>query len=161
MEMISDYDTKVYMPISAQLINQLASNPKASTFMDEHRARRRCEIHPPRTTLTKVQTAIAHWSPLELFKPDPKLLGRQYKVCLTMRSVRDPDERNMVHAMAMVKAAEWNKKFEAVGKLSTYVAFDTVFTKLCMWTDDLPTLQHTLSSLMSAAEHKPQTAQPE
>ena len=41
-----------------------------------------------------------------------------------------------------------NAKYQDVGFCSVYAAIDTVFTRLCFWTDDLKKLEATLSAAM-------------
>lgn len=148
MDHISDYTMKVIMPVSAEFINKVTKNKKSSNFLDAHRAARSSEIHPPRAPLSKIEDALKPWTAIQAYKKHSCLEGRQYKVCLTMRSIRDPAERTAVHNTLAAKLEEWNKKFSSLGHCSAYVAFDTVFTRLCMWTDDIPKLQETLSCAM-------------
>jgi len=154
MDHISDYDRKVMMPISAELINKLTKNPKASSVLSEHYSARRSEIHPPRAQVNNVLKALKPWSAVTAFKGIEELKGRQFKVCLTMRSIRDPEERAETYATTRAKLEEWNKKYSDIGHCTSYIAFDTVFTRLCMWTDNLPALQKSLSSAMTVNEAK-------
>jgi len=152
MQRLSDYKQKVFMPITSQLITKITKDPKADQFMARHREQRKLEIHPPRTDLCNVQKAVAHWSPLELYQHDEDLKGRQYKVCLAMRSIRDADERAANFLETKNRLQEWNSKFREVGVCSAFVAFDTVFTRLCMFTDNLPALQRVLSAALTQAD---------
>jgi len=150
MDQISNYDKKVYMPVTKELINKLTDRADAHDFMAMHRELRKVEIHPPRTTIEKVAEAVAHWSPIELYRPAAELEGRKFKVCMAMRSIRDQENRHQVYAASKVKVTGWNEKFKDIGHCTTYLAFDTIFTRVCMWTDNLDALQSCLSSAISA-----------
>jgi hypothetical protein len=149
MQCISDYSRKVFMPITKTLINKITGDQKAHDFMDQHRTARRSEIHPPRTDLANIQQAVSHWSPIEPYEHAPQTQGRQFKVCLAMKSIRDPAQRAAELAASKPVLADWNAKYKDVGYCTTYVAFDTMFTRLCMYTDDLSALQRALSAALT------------
>jgi hypothetical protein len=69
-----------------------------------------------------------------------------------MRSIRDANERAAAYLETKSKLQEWNSKFKEVGVCSAFVAFDTVFTRLCMFTDNLPALQRVLSAALTQAD---------
>jgi len=148
MTNISNYDQKILMPVSPKLINTLSQNDDAHDFLMRHCAERRFEIHPPPVSTHCILDATKPWTPLGLFEEPCELKGREYKVCLTMTSVRDPAQRLELKEGIDRYLANWNKKYNQIGFCSTYVAFDTVFTKLCFWTDNLDALQRTLTSAL-------------
>ena len=152
MQALSDYSSKVFMPITKQLITKITSNQNAYDFMEKHRKMRMAEIHPPRTELSKVQQAVAHWSPIEAFEHQPQVQGRTFKVCMAMKSVRDPERRVESYLGAKEKVQAFNAKYGEIGHCTTFVAFDTVFLKLCMFTDNLDALQKMLSVALTKSD---------
>ena len=149
MNSMSDQQKKVLMPVTPSLINSLVQNDKAHSFCNEHRIARRDEIHPPLMSKEKLSSLISHWSPLVTCSLPELLTSRKYKICMAMRSIRDKDERNEFAMQLHEKLNEWNNKYSDVGICTSYVAMDTVFTRLHMWTDDIAKLQSTLKSKMA------------
>lgn len=149
MDHISDYTKKVLMPISNELINKVTKNNNASKILTSHYEARKSEIHPPPAHIEKIAKALKQWSPVNAYADAEALRGRQYKVCVAMRSCRSPSERLVIYNATREKLEEWNKKYCDIGYCSAYTAFDTVFTRLCMWTDNLPKLQESLSKAMT------------
>jgi len=149
MNSMSDQQKKVLMPITPSLINSLVQNDKAHSFCNEHRIARRDEIHPPLMSKEKLSSLISHWSPLVTCSLPEVLNSRKYKICMAMKSIRDKDERNEFAMQLHEKLNEWNNKYSDVGICTSYVAMDTVFTRLHMWTDDIAKLQSTLKSKMA------------
>jgi hypothetical protein len=152
MQALSDYSSKVFMPITKQLVTKITSDQNAYDFMQKHRQLRMAEIHPPRVELGKVQQAVAHWSPIEAFEHPPQVQGRTFKVCMAMKSVRDPDRRVEDYLGTKEKVQAFNAKYGEIGHCTTFVAFDTVFVKLCMFTDKLDALQKMLSVALTKSD---------
>ena len=149
MKLLSDYSKKVFMPITDKLVTKITSDKNAYDFMKNHRELRKSEIHPPRTDLCNIQKAVAHWSPMEVYQHPPQVEGRAYKVCLAMKSIRDPEKRSAELLATREKVDAFNAKYSNIGYCTAYVAFDTMFTKLCMYTDNLDALQTMLSSAIT------------
>jgi hypothetical protein len=149
MDHISDYKQKVLMPVTAQLINKITQQENAYERLQSHFGNRKSEIHPPPASKEKISQALRNWSQVTMYKKNEALRGRTYKVCLSMKSIRDPDERHETYKASITKLAEWNAKYKDIGFCDSYVAFDTFFTRLCMWTDNISALQAALSSSLS------------
>jgi hypothetical protein len=149
MTMISDYSKKVFMPITDKLVTKITNEKTAFEFMKNHRDLRKAEIHPPRTEIANLQKAIAHWSAMELYQHPTQVQGRAYKVCMAMKSVRDPAKRAEELLATQNNVAAFNAKYKDIGYCTAYTAFDTIFTKLCMYTDTLEPLQAMLSSALT------------
>jgi hypothetical protein len=130
------------------LINSLSS-VDADVFCQKHREQRRNEIHPPLASKEKILSIINHWTPISSFKEIPMLKGRNYKLCMAMKSIRDPQERQAYAATLNEKLLEWNGKYSDLGVCTQYVAMDTVFTRLHLWTDDIDKMKTTLQSKMA------------
>lgn len=150
MDHISDYKLKVLMPVTPALLNKVTQTDNAHDFLQAHFQNRKCEIHPPAVSEQVIGEVLSRWTPVKAHAKNPALANRTYKVCLSMRSIRDPVERAVALANSVPKLAQWNEKYKAVGFCDTYVAFDTLFTRLCMWTDNIPALQAALSTAMSS-----------
>ena len=68
---------------------------------------------------------------------------------MAMKSVRDPARRAEELAAALKNVEAFNAKYSSLGFCTAYTAFDTVFTKLCMYTDDLEPLKAMLSTALT------------
>jgi hypothetical protein len=145
---ISDYEQKVLMPISPNLIDSLSQQSNATEFLHNHCKQRKEEIHPPRVDLHTILDATKPWTPMTMFQQSPTLKGRTFKTCLSMLSIRNPQERLEYASNLEKQLCIWNKKYKDIGFCSSYVAFDTVFTKLCFWTDNLLALENALTNAM-------------
>jgi hypothetical protein len=154
MDHISDYTKKVLMPITAQLVNKVTEQDDAHDILISHFEARKAEIHPPPVSKEVIARAISRWSKVGIYTKNDAIKDRKYKICLTMRSIRDPAERLDMHNAAIAKLAEWNAKYKDIGFCDSYVAFDTMFTRLCMWTDNIPALQKALSNSLSSVQQK-------
>jgi hypothetical protein len=148
MQHLSDYDIKVQMPINPDLLNSIVENSNASDFLDKYIDVRRGEIHPPPVPKEIILKATQAWSSMKLYEHPPIVSGRDYKVCLASTAFRDPALRTAALFRAMATAGEWNAniKQQQIGYLMAYEAFDSVFTKLYLWTDNT-------TQLASALEH--------
>lgn len=149
MEHISDTKTKVYMPITANLTNSIVRNEEAHQFCNNHRIKRKNEIHPPLMSSEKLAAIISGWSPMTMYAIPEKFAERKQKICLAMKSIRDKDERNSYLLQLNEKLKEWNNKYSDVGVCTSYVAYDTVFTRLHMWVDNVHKLEETLKKKMA------------
>lgn len=141
MTKISNYDIKVLMPVSPNLIDKLSQQSDAHDFLAEHCRQRRSEIHPPAVSIHTILEATKPWTACTLYEKPPCLQNRKFKTCLSMTSIRDPEERVKFQETLNRIALNWNQKYKEIGVLSIYSAFDTVFTKLNFWIDDCTTLK--------------------
>jgi len=151
MQHISDYNVKVLMPVNPNLLNSLAENTKASAFLDLFVDARRMEIHPPMVETKTIIEATSAWSRVKAYATSKEVVGRDFKVCLTSTSYRDPNERHAALLRAEATAAEWNvnPRQQQIGHLTAYEAMDSVFTRLCLWTDNTDSLQAALGAAMA------------
>lgn len=149
MNSISDSKKKVLMPVTAALTNTVVQNSSAHAFCETHRLQRKNEIHPPLVSKEKLSSLIAHWTPMTMNVVPEEITKRKNKICLAMKSFRNPEERAAFHLQLNQKLKEWNHKYSDVGLCTSYVAFDTVFTRLHMWVDDMDKLQNTLKKKMT------------
>jgi hypothetical protein len=151
MQHISDYNVKVLMPVNPSLLNSLVDNTKASAFLDLFVDARRMEIHPPMVETKTIIEATSAWSRVKAYATPEEVVGRDFKVCLTSTSYRDPSERHAALLRAEATAAEWNvnPRQQQIGHLTAYEAMDSVFTRLCLWTDNTDSLQAALGAAMA------------
>jgi hypothetical protein len=149
MQNICNPDLKILMPVTGNLINSLSKSDDADKFCKTHRAQRREEIHPPLASKEKIMSITSHWTPIKPFKEIPILRGRNFKLCMAMKSIRDPAEREAYANELNEKLTEWNNKYADLGLCTQYVAMDTVFTRLHLWVDDIDKLKTTLQSKMT------------
>lgn len=145
MQCISDYDQKVLMPLSTTLIDDLSQTSNAHTFLQDHCKQRKMEIHPPPISGKRLMEATMPWSAMTFYEHPCELEDREYKTCVAMHSIRDPTARAELFQKSKKIMTMWNEKYKHIGYCSTYLAFDTLFTKLCFWTDDLHKLEVALS----------------
>jgi|GEM_PF-6817499 len=149
MKNICNTNVKILMPVTGNLINSLSKSVEAYTFCKEHREKRRDEIHPPLASKEKIMSIVSHWTPISSFKELPILSGKNYKLCMAMKSIRDPEEREAFANEMNEKIMDWNHKYADLGVCTQYVAMDTVFTRLHLWIDDMDKLKTTLQSKMA------------
>lgn len=145
MQHISNYDLKVYMPLPTDLLENATKQKESDFFLETFCELRKSEIHPPPIPISTILKATEHWTPAKAFVKPEQLNGREYKVCLTMQSVRDPVERAEILSKAPATIKQWNERYADIGFVSTYAALDTVYTKLHFWTDNLSKLESTLA----------------
>jgi hypothetical protein len=151
MQHISDYGIKVFMPVNPDLLNAVAKNNEASSFLDAFVELRKMEIHPPLVETKTIIEATMAWSPVKAYVAPDEILNRDYKVCLTSTAFREPEERSAALFKALATANEWNNdpKQKQIGHLTAYEAMDSVFTRLYLWTDNTEQLQSSLSTALA------------
>jgi hypothetical protein len=151
MQHISDYGVKVFMPVNPDLLNSIVGDRNASSFLNAFVDARRMEMHPPMVDTKTIVDATMAWSPIEAYVAPSEVSGRDYKVCLTSTSFRDPAERSMALLKAKATASEWNNNpmQQKIGHLTAYQAMDSVFTRLYLWTDNTEQLQAALGAAMA------------
>ena len=154
MQHISDYSVKVFMPVNPNLLNSLAENKRASEFLDAFVDARKMEIHPPMVETKTIIEATGAWSRVKAYATPKEVVGRDFKVCLTSTAYRDPGERHAALLRAEATAAEWNvnPRQQQIGHLTAYEAMDSVFTRLCLWTDNTESLQAALGAAMANSD---------
>ena len=150
MQSIADYNLKVLMPVAPSLLDTLVRKKCATEFLSQYCEARRIELHPPMVPTGKIIEATMAWSPMQAYVQPQELMGREYKVCITTTSYRDPTLRNAALYRALALAEEWNgnPKQQQIGHLAAYQAMDTVYTKLCLWTDKTTQLEQALGHAM-------------
>jgi len=141
MTKISNYNEKVLMPISPKLINTLSQHEDANNFLEEHCIQRKLEIHPPAISLQKIMDATKQWTAITYYTQPNCLEKRIFKTCLSMTTVRSQKDRETLSQTLNKIVVNWNQKYKDIGVLSTYTAFDTVFTKLNFWVDNKNSLR--------------------
>jgi len=154
MQSIANYDVKVLMPVAPSLLDTLVGKPCATEFLDQYCEARRIELHPPMVPTSKIIEATMAWSPIGAYVQPQELVGRDYKVCITTTSYRDPVLRDAALHRALALAEEWNgnAKQQQIGHLSAYQAMDTVYTRLCLWMDNTTQLASALGHALCNAE---------
>ena len=66
-----------------------------------------------------------------------------------MKSYAEPDRRAEAAVSLSKTVDQWNARYSGLGHMSVYTAFDTVFTRLCFWTDDLHALEARMNELVN------------
>jgi hypothetical protein len=151
MQRINDYSVKVLMPVNKGLLNTLVQNERATEFLDSFVEMRQQEIHPPPVATQTIIDATMAWSAVTAYEAPAENKGRDFKVCLASTSFREPEMRQAGLYRALAVASEWNANVQQkqIGHMTAYEAFDSVFTRLCLWTDNTEQLEAALGHAMA------------
>lgn len=151
IEKISDYDSKVMMPITTD----------NDAWLRQHCEARKLEIHPPLVSQAKLNSALRNWSPLTYFAGVGELEGKEITNCVVSEAFESPDLRAEALRKAQITADAFNAKPVRVGYMSVWSSMDSVFRRVSLeHTQELQAmLQHTLGHMLDESEemerHRP------
>lgn len=132
---IGDYKVKCFVPVSDEIM------PGTASELANYFNSRRMEIHPPLAPVSKVIDATRQWSPMTLYEGDEHVKGRKFITCCYTEAVHDAADRDKVLLAKQAMCEKWNGVNGEVGHANAFVAFDSVYHCICLFSDDLSHLK--------------------
>jgi DNA-binding transcriptional MerR regulator len=118
---ISNYSVKRYIDPPA------IQDPETEEFLQTYLRERAREIHPPLTTMARLQQYLREaWSPITPFLGLPELYGRRFMTCVASRAQDNQAKRERALAAARAKADTFNRLHSTMGHMTAYISTDAV-----------------------------------
>ena len=146
---IGNYKVKAYI---TPALAQSPTHIQNLQLIERHIRERASEIHPPLTTMARLQEYLRQaWSPIAPFLGLPALEGRKFMTCIVTRAYDSHDARDRALRSALEKASNFNRLHPNMGHMAAYVSTSAVVVCAYLYIDRMEAIAESVTHALHFA----------